>query len=71
MPIVTIQVTREGTRSGFQLATEKAALIKGASQLLLDVLNKPLHTSSSSMKSIQAIGDGEGFPSWSIAKARS
>ncbi|HWL72428.1 MAG TPA: 4-oxalocrotonate tautomerase family protein [Burkholderiaceae bacterium] len=44
MPIVTIQVTREGTRSGSEAltATEKAALIKGASQLLLDVLNKPL-----------------------------
>ncbi|MEH2519291.1 4-oxalocrotonate tautomerase [Bradyrhizobium sp. AZCC 1610] len=44
MPIVTIQVTREGTLSGFEslTATEKAALIKGASQLLLDVLNKPL-----------------------------
>jgi 4-oxalocrotonate tautomerase len=44
MPIVTIQVTREGTLSGSEslTATEKAALIKGASQLLLDVLNKPL-----------------------------
>jgi 4-oxalocrotonate tautomerase len=44
MPIVTIQVTREGTRSGIEslTATERAALIKGASQLLLDVLNKPL-----------------------------
>ncbi|MBA4035149.1 MAG: 4-oxalocrotonate tautomerase [Bradyrhizobium sp.] len=44
MPIVTIQVTREETRSGSEslTATEKAALIKGASQLLLDVLNKPL-----------------------------
>ena len=44
MPIVTIQVTREGTRSGFEslTAAEKAALIKGASRLLLDVLNKPL-----------------------------
>jgi 4-oxalocrotonate tautomerase len=44
MPIVTIQITREGSRPGRQAATneEKAALIKGASQLLLDVLNKPL-----------------------------
>lgn len=44
MPIVTIQVTREGTLPGFEslTAAEKAALIKGASQLLLDVLNKPL-----------------------------
>ena len=44
MPIVTIQVTREGTKPGttFVTAEEKAALIKGASELLLNVLNKPL-----------------------------
>ncbi|NIF76020.1 4-oxalocrotonate tautomerase family protein [Paraburkholderia sp. Cy-641] len=43
MPIVTIQVTREGTKPGATSVTaeEKAQLIKGASQLLLDVLNKP------------------------------
>jgi 4-oxalocrotonate tautomerase len=48
MPIVTIQVTREGTRSGSESLTaiEKAALIKGASQLLLDVLNKSLESTS-------------------------
>ncbi|GLQ47125.1 4-oxalocrotonate tautomerase [Dyella lipolytica] len=44
MPIVTIQITREGSGPGRKAATaeEKAALIKGSSQLLLDVLNKPL-----------------------------
>ncbi|MDQ0971109.1 4-oxalocrotonate tautomerase [Neobacillus niacini] len=44
MPIVTIQVTREGTTPDRQSITteEKAALIKGASELLLNVLNKPL-----------------------------
>jgi 4-oxalocrotonate tautomerase len=36
MPIVTIQITREGTTS-----QQKAALIKGATDLLVDVLNKP------------------------------
>ena len=44
MPIVTIQVTREGTtpdRASVS-AEEKAALIKGVSELLRDVLNKPL-----------------------------
>jgi 4-oxalocrotonate tautomerase len=43
MPIVTIQVTREGTEAGANAITaaEKAALIKGASELLLDVLKKP------------------------------
>jgi 4-oxalocrotonate tautomerase len=44
MPIVTIQVTREGSGPGRDSVTpeEKAALIAGASQLLLDVLKKPL-----------------------------
>ena len=36
MPIVTIQVTREGVT-----AEQKAALIKGATDLLADVLDKP------------------------------
>jgi len=44
MPIVTIQVTREGTHAGSVTSEEKAALIKGASQLLLDVLKKPLES---------------------------
>ena len=46
MPIVNIQVTREGTtpeRDSLS-AAEKAALIKGVSELLLDVLNKPLES---------------------------
>ena len=44
MPMVTIQVTREGSAPGRSAVTadEKAQLIKGVSQLLLDVLNKPL-----------------------------
>ncbi|HJU40872.1 MAG TPA: 4-oxalocrotonate tautomerase family protein [Tahibacter sp.] len=44
MPIVTIQITREGSAPGRDAATanEKAALIKGVSELLRDVLNKPL-----------------------------
>ncbi len=43
MPIVTIRVTREGSNPGSNSVTaeEKAQLIKGVSQLLLDVLNKP------------------------------
>lgn len=46
MPIVTIQVTREGTTPGATSVTaaEKAALIKGVSELLRDVLNKPLES---------------------------
>ena len=46
MPIVTIQVTREGTLPGVDSVTaeEKAALIKGASELLKNVLNKPFES---------------------------
>lgn len=44
MPIVNIQVTREGTAPDRKSVTaeEKAKLIAGVSQLLLDVLGKPL-----------------------------
>jgi 4-oxalocrotonate tautomerase len=44
MPIVNIQVTREGTAPDRTSVTaeEKAKLIAGVSQLLLDVLKKPL-----------------------------
>jgi 4-oxalocrotonate tautomerase len=44
MPIVTVQVTREGAKPGNDSVTaeEKASLIKGVTQLLLDTLNKPL-----------------------------
>ena len=44
MPYVNIKVTREGTTPDRQGVTpeQKAALIKGVSELLLKVLNKPL-----------------------------
>jgi len=46
MPIVTIQVTREGTAPGASSTTpeQKAALIKGTSELLRDVLSKPVES---------------------------
>ncbi|MDQ0563414.1 4-oxalocrotonate tautomerase [Rhizobium mesoamericanum] len=46
MPIVTVQVTREGTtpERNSVSAEEKAAIIKGVSQVLLDVLDKPLES---------------------------
>jgi 4-oxalocrotonate tautomerase len=46
MPIVTVQVTREGTAPDRNSVSseEKAAIIKGVSQVLLDVLNKPLES---------------------------
>ncbi|WP_420346990.1 tautomerase family protein [Pelagibius sp.] len=44
MPYVNIKVTREGTTPELASVTaeQKAALIRGVSQLLLDVLNKSL-----------------------------
>jgi 4-oxalocrotonate tautomerase len=44
MPVVTIDVTREGTTPGADSVTaeEKAALIKGVSEVLRDVLHKPV-----------------------------
>ncbi|QKK33814.1 4-oxalocrotonate tautomerase family protein (plasmid) [Rhizobium indicum] len=46
MPIVTVQVTREGTSPDRASVTpeEKAAIIAGVSQVMLDVLNKPLES---------------------------
>ncbi|GAA4597054.1 4-oxalocrotonate tautomerase family protein [Planotetraspora phitsanulokensis] len=46
MPIVTIQITREGTEPGAESAgaEQKAALIQGVSRLLLDVLGKPMES---------------------------
>jgi 4-oxalocrotonate tautomerase len=46
VPFVTIQINRKGSGLGRDAATpeEKAALIKGVSELLLNVLDKPLHS---------------------------
>jgi 4-oxalocrotonate tautomerase len=44
MPHIIVQVTREGTAPGVDRVTpeQKAAIYKGMSQVLLDVLGKPL-----------------------------
>ncbi len=46
MPIVTVQVTKEGSRPGLDRVTaeQKAAIYKGMSQVLYDVLGKPLES---------------------------
>lgn len=46
MPIVTVQITREGTVLDRSSATAaaKATIIKGVSELLRDLLNKPLES---------------------------
>lgn len=62
MPIVTIQVTREGTTPDRQSITseEKAALIKGASELLLNVLNKPLESTVVVIEEVDTENWGKG-----------
>ena len=62
MPIVTIQVTREGTTPGATSVTseEKAALIKGASELLRDVLGKPLESTFVVIEQVDADNWGWG-----------
>jgi 4-oxalocrotonate tautomerase len=44
MPVVTIQMTREGTGSGADHVTaeQKAAVIAGVSEVILNILGKPL-----------------------------
>lgn len=46
MPIVNIMITREGTSPDRDAPTaeEKARVIKGVSEVLLDVLGKPLES---------------------------
>ncbi|HTJ02253.1 MAG TPA: 4-oxalocrotonate tautomerase family protein [Methylovirgula sp.] len=46
MPYVNIKVTREGTAPGASATTpeQKAALIKGVSDLLFEILGKPQNT---------------------------
>jgi 4-oxalocrotonate tautomerase family enzyme len=51
MPIVTIQITREGTTP-----EQKAALIKGATDLLADVLNKPPGLTFVVIQEVEKIG---------------
>ena len=64
MPIVTIQVTREGTKPGATSVTaeEKAALIKGTSELLRDVLGKPLDSTFVIIEEVDTDNWGWGRP---------
>jgi 4-oxalocrotonate tautomerase len=70
MPIVTIQVTREGTKPGSHAVTasEKAALIKGVSELLLNVLNKPLDSTFVIIEEVDM--DNWGLGGLPVAKLR-
>ena len=70
MPIVTIQVTREGTTPGTASVTaaEKAALIKGASEMLLNVLKKPLESTFVIIQEVDM--DSWGLGGLPVAKFR-
>ncbi|KLK89429.1 4-oxalocrotonate tautomerase [Microvirga vignae] len=70
MPIVTIQVTREGTKPGVNAVTaeEKAALIKGVSELLLDVLNKPVDSTFVVIEEVET--DNWGWGGLPVAEFR-
>lgn len=70
MPIVTIPITREATTPD-----QKAALIKGATDLLADVLNKPPALTFVVIQEVE-LGDWgvNGLPAaeyWRQAAARS
>lgn len=74
MPIVTIQVTREGSAPGRPSVTaeEKAALIAGVSQVLLDVLHKPLDSTFVVIEEVELENWGwGGLPVAEFRKRRS
>jgi 4-oxalocrotonate tautomerase len=62
MPIVTIQVTKEGSGPGRDSVTEqeKSVLIAGVSKLLLDVLNKPLESTFVVIEEVELANWGRG-----------
>jgi 4-oxalocrotonate tautomerase len=62
MPLVTIQITREGTEPGADSATaeQKAALIHGVSKLLLDVLDKPMDSTFVIIDEVETENWGRG-----------
>lgn len=73
MPIVTIQVTREGSGPGHDSVTrqEKATLIAGVSQLLLDVLHKPLDSTFVIIEEVETENWGwGGMPALEYRKRR-
>ncbi|WP_219833969.1 4-oxalocrotonate tautomerase family protein [Paenibacillus sp. R14(2021)] len=73
MPVVTIQVTREGTVPSRDSVTaeEKAELIKGVSELLLKVLNKPMESTFVIIEEVDTDNWGwGGLPALEFRKQR-
>lgn len=62
MPIVNIIITREGSSPDRSAATaeEKARLIAGASELLRDVLGKPLESTFVTIQEVETENWGWG-----------
>ncbi|GAB4431926.1 MAG: 4-oxalocrotonate tautomerase family protein [Anaerolineae bacterium] len=65
MPYVNIKITREGVT-----AEQKAALIKGATQLLVDVLGKNPHTTVVVIDEVETDNWGIGGESVTVRRAR-
>lgn len=72
MPMVTIQITKEGSSPERGAATEKekAALIAGVSDLLLKVLNKPLDSTFVIIEEVDTANWGWGGISVKELRAR-
>lgn len=62
MPIVNIMITREGSAPDRDAATaeEKARLIKGVSDLLLEVLGKPVESTFVTIQEVELDNWGWG-----------
>ena len=65
MPYVNIKITREGAT-----AEQKAALIKGATQLLVDVLGKNPQTTVVVIDEVETDNWGIGGESVTVRRAR-
>lgn len=75
MPYVNIRVTRVGTSPGATQTTpeQKAALIKGVSDLLFDVLGKPQSTTFVVIDEVEEENWGVGglpVPEWKRSQAK-
>lgn len=73
MPIVNIMITREGTSPDRNAPTaeEKARVIKGVSEVLLDVLGKPLDSTFVTIEEVELDNWGwGGLPALEFRKRR-
>ena len=73
MPIVNIMITREGSapERDAPTAEEKARLIKGVSEVLLDVLGKPLDSTFVTIHEVELDNWGwGGLPALEFRKLR-